>query len=1072
MKPLTLIGIGGFGKWVVTFFKDKLLDIYGEDIPQTFKWIAFDLTGQESPRISTLRFKKGKKVNVELDFSDTSFEFYKFSGDYLHEIEKIKNENMYANNLIKQFMTKEDANQYIIDANRRGAPAGERRHTSRITFFLDVKKIEQRLNETLQDNSLIFVVNSLAGGTGCGSFIDFLILLYNLIRKRNLSCQLINIFSLPKCFVKAKEGEDLKPLMGNCYASFREFRRLDYPESKIKISYSTSDTTLIDLQKPTEILSNIVYFIDGYKVAGQEGDKIKYFHGIVPAIANFIEDFALLIGEEEERKQREPQTQTALDNIISHISSNRIKAKNTPENSGIYASLGNYRLIFDKESIKKEFSQKIAIDVLNHFLTPSYLEGSALEDEVQNFFLSGGTRFDHEFIYGLKDPDQVMTFASRNQLRIKIQKVSPRFPEINFGNLQLKGTVAQAKGIIDGLEKRRMGKEEDKYPRENTFYGILNYYKDHYKEKFQEKLRSKVLEILNKDKGEETYGKGALKSTLSFLSELKVEYENFLQKFNTAIKNCESIQQNLKNIDKKADDFYRKNWNKKRSKLIQDLRVKYANLRTQQNEKLQRDELQRAVIEIATNNLKYIGKLQQWMGNWIYTFEKGIERTKKAMDDLKSVRNIKKSFVCHRYLTSSEDEYESWMYEVIRDKRKRDAAVNYTGYEEKELRKKEIVQKLPSPSWAELVNGFSWVFNVKDERGNLPYPDYEESEPVCTLPEGMPKWPKSEQWKDEDFILTWNYQFTENYLILGHLGDIDRITVIDMLLWMGEDAPDIISELESKAMPMLQYDGNKDTDLGKEYRVFNKEKRIILSGNFTPSTERGRALANQIRELANNKGYSLATGVDNQLSLTCCEYNLFASAMENLMVTRDEYLRRLKDKVPPPLHVFKGERIAYEYEFKISDYFKTPFEELHPVIICALEDELLVKNFIFGQIFGLIREKEEIIEGNKETFLVMDNEKIELKLPFSPVQAINRLRFPKEEEIELSKAFINELNKQVSNLRLSKDRNEYISLLEASIKRYEKILSSADTKIDSDLIKLSIIILKDELDELKGKKRR
>ncbi|GFP26438.1 hypothetical protein HKBW3S25_01931, partial [Candidatus Hakubella thermalkaliphila] len=82
----------------------------------------------------------------------------------------------------------------------------------------------------------------------------------------------------------------------------------------------------------------------------------------------------------------------------------------------------------------------------------------------------------------------------------------------------------------------------------------------------------------------------------------------------------------------------------------------------------------------------------------------------------------------------------------------------------KELVEKEIAERLPSPSWAELLSGFSWVFNLREGNGELIYPDRKEGELICAVKKGIPDWPEPTQWDDESVILTWNYQFTENYL--------------------------------------------------------------------------------------------------------------------------------------------------------------------------------------------------------------------------------------------------------------------------------------------------------------------
>lgn len=1084
MRPLTLIGIGGFGKWVITVFRASLLDRYGSEsnFPTEVKWLSFDLTGQERPEIQVSRFERGTEKQEMLNFTNISPEFMQFEGDFLHEIRKIRTEDSSRNPLITAFMEKEDAEQYILDANTRGAPAGERRHTSRITFVLSTEKIKNKLAGVLMDKSLVFTVNSLAGGTGSGTFIDFLLLLQNLIKRKNLSCQLINIFLLPKGFVKAKEGEDLNPLKANCYAAFREFRRMDCQGGNTRISYSLTDVELKNVRKTIDILGNVTYLLDGYKVAGVEGDSVKYFYGIVPSIVDYIHNFALAYTQEEENKDKQRRTggkvsDTSFDQVLSHVNTNRKQAESYPENAAIYGAFGNFKLIFDIESIKKEFSQKIAIDIIGQFLAPAYLSGSAAQSAVQDFLLNEATRFDKEIVYQLKDPRQQWSFATKESLLAKLQQTGTGFsgfPEFNFKTLRLEGKVRDVKAAIDNYEVRKLGQEDDTYDprlRTSSFHAALNFYRHKYTREFEERLKKKVLETLHKDLGQDSYGQGALTSALNFLETLQGWYEVFQSKFSEAKICCEQAEGELKEIDAKVETFYKDNMNKGRG-LTYDPRKSYRDMRQLQNRRKLRDLLQQAVFNapgtgIAQVNLDYIKFLAQQVRNWIYTFgdQGGLKRTKSAKDALVSVRGEKaRNVVCHHYLTSSEDEIEKRMYWLIRNQKEMEQVRKYAGQDSRALIEKEISSKLPSPSWADLLRSFSWDFNLPRD-GRLPYPNHLEGELVCTVASGLPDWPSPDRWADEEAILTWNYQLTENFLRLGQLSELE-LTASDVLMWLRRGPASVIADLELKSSPMLDYDLSKHNDLGN-FRVFDKESRFVLAGDFAAPGPLLKKWNDTFCDICNNKGYTMVMDPSNEISLSQVVHNLAAKAIPGLMGTREEYLRRLEGKIPPPLHVFRGEKAAYVYEKAISRRFKTEFDELDPSVITALEDELLVKNFVFGQIFGHLKEEEKLDSaGNRTKVLKMED----LELPVAPLAAILKLFFPPEGESVKYAYAIQELDQAVRRERMErvkKDKSGYEALLKAARGKLESgIKQTSLSKGESDLKKTFVIILGSELESI------
>jgi len=283
-RNLLLIGLGGFGKWVVTNFKSRILDTYGEK-PENIDWLSADLIGTEDPLPKYIRFESGKLKEEVLDYSNRSSDFIFFGGDFANEIRKVRDgqsDLRFINRL-----SPDDARMILV-AQEQGVPAAERRHASMIQFILNIESIKRVLIPKLKEDSVIFLVSSLAGGTGTGVFIDFLLLLRKLLS--SIHGTIISIHLLPYGFAKVKQNEDMNPLFGNCYAAYREFLRLYYPGGNVKVCYSQSDLSLKDITKPKNVdtISDLVYIIDGFTVGGIEGSQVEYYRGIVPSVVSFI----------------------------------------------------------------------------------------------------------------------------------------------------------------------------------------------------------------------------------------------------------------------------------------------------------------------------------------------------------------------------------------------------------------------------------------------------------------------------------------------------------------------------------------------------------------------------------------------------------------------------------------------------------------------------------------------------------------------------------------------------------------------------------------------------------------
>jgi len=980
-RNLLLIGLGGFGKWVVTNFKSRILDTYGEK-PENIDWLSADLIGTEDPLPKYIRFESGKLKEEVLDYSNRSSDFIFFGGDFANEIRKVRDgqsDLRFINRL-----SPDDARMILV-AQEQGVPAAERRHASMIQFILNIESIKRVLIPKLKEDSVIFLVSSLAGGTGTGVFIDFLLLLRKLLS--SIHGTIISIHLLPYGFAKVKQNEDMNPLFGNCYAAYREFLRLYYPGGNVKVCYSLSDLSLKDITKPKNVdtISDLVYIIDGFTVGGIEGSQVEYYRGIVPSVVSFIENSFLAIkAEETTGSSSGARTSTFFDNAKTHSTANFLndKVKETPYDAFSFASFGTHRLLFDTEAIKTEFAQRIALKIFSseQFLAPSWLPEP--EFFVKNFLLNPteSTKFDKDIIHDcLTRLHQLENFATLRSLKARLEDPQVNFPNFDLGAINLAGKISDIKKSTDQRESSRIGNSGDRYQSGTrpSFWAVYNYYYDYYTDKFQESIRKKVLEILNENNGTDKYGVGNLLAAEEFINVLKNWYTKFLRgfpergeqsQFTMACSQADSTEGTYEEWYRRTEEFYANNQNKGKGKLFGNLRSDYLKMRIKLNDLKIRDLLRELVNKIASDNLNYLNAIHEDLLQWINTFENCNKTIQMALNELLEVRNRKKYIVCDEYLTDSQDTIEKKMLDLISNyaewEKIKSASTNIRAdYLESGF--KEVIDNIPHPRWFELLNGFTWGFNLPKRNGNLPSDRHPAGALVCFVSADLPDFPAKNEWQNNEIIRSWNYNLIECYLTKYRLNDLDKFSAFQILM-LRQDKPDLIlDKLIYNSKNMLFLNETKVNALKDQgYTSFPPEEHFIITSYFGYQNNQPQ-LKNWITSFESRMNATTQraiTKVDikekaHEIVFISSKYCLPASAMENLVNTEDVYRYRIEKQLPPPLHIFMGEKVASKYELKISNQFDSSYEKLHPRLISVMEDESLIRSFLFAKIFGLITEE-------------------------------------------------------------------------------------------------------------------
>ncbi len=1080
-RPMLLIGLGGFGKWVVTAFKTKILDTYGKK-PENIDWLSFDLIEQERPEVKYTRFELGRLKEETLDFSDTSNEFVKFTGDVQSEIDKARNNRSDIRFIGR--LTEEDANLFI-KSDESGLPAAERRHISMIQFIKDIEKINRVLTQKLKANSLVFVVNSIAGGTGTGTFIDFLLLLRNHLA--TLKGTLINILFLPYGFTKVKKNEDMDPLYANCYASFREFLRLFYPRGNVRVSYSLTDLSLQNITKRTDTISDVVYIIDGSKIGGVEGSRIEYFHGVVPAIATFIENSFLATLAEEEKKAA-TRTETSFDQAKAHALQNfkTPKADDNPYNSLSFASFGSYRLIFDTEAIKTEFAQRIAIKIFgeDQFLAPSWITDP--EAFVKNYTLNvqESTQFDRLILHDcVTKYHQISNFATYRSLKTRLEG-DVKFPEFAFSNIKIGGRVQDIEPIINTNEQNELGTPSDEYkPRRiNTFYGVYNYYLNYYPAKFQECIKRKVLAILSKEYGTDNYGKGSLKAAEGFIRALIIWYTDFLKgipegakaKFTLACESADSLEGTYENWKKIAEDYYQANAPRRGKKLGifgPDKRKEYLQLRVKAHELRKRNILGELIIKIAAKNLEYLEGLHQKINDWIFTFEECKKTMERSLGDLLEVRNARKEIACDEYLTDSQDIIEKEFFDLITNYEKWENTKKSTSPDGFIIRLKELLPAIPHPRWSDILKGFTWQFNQEKGKG-YHSPKHPIGDLVCFVESEMPDFPTREEWERKEYINTWNYKLVEYYLTYHKLNELDNISAFGILMLRGDEPEEVLDKLKRNSEKILFVDeGRVNSLIDEEYSAFKREFYYFITADFgyksQPTLEKWISSFNEKINALGEKGITKVDTKEkpHEIIFTKSEFCIPSSAIINLANSEGAYRQRMRKKIPPPLHLFKGEKEAFKYEEKIEKRFKTGYEKLHPQVVSLLEKDELVRLFLLADSLNLIKPQEKSRTQEKRCYYKIGNGKFygkEGRFPFVS-DVLYELIYPPEEKATMDKNLMETLGKEVNTEWSKKDEERRKDVIKTQVRKLESELKKDLPKKEKDLYKVWIVMLEEEL---------
>lgn len=254
-RPTVVIGLGGTGYEVVLKLKKRFIDVYGS-VPEIIQFLSIDTTENIQEREKS---PDGNKVVLE--------------PNELYAISVANPSRLPSNEHIDEWWPRQIPVSAIING------AGQIRARGRLALFAKVGDINSLIGQAInkvrgirtskqafsdnfqvsnRDGVEIFIVGSLAGGTGSGTFLDTAFLARQYL---NSFSNITGVFVLPRVFSNLGQTQMVK---SNAYGALKEiehFWNLS-PSNALEIDYGISK---VKCDRPP---FDAVFLIDGINKKG------------------------------------------------------------------------------------------------------------------------------------------------------------------------------------------------------------------------------------------------------------------------------------------------------------------------------------------------------------------------------------------------------------------------------------------------------------------------------------------------------------------------------------------------------------------------------------------------------------------------------------------------------------------------------------------------------------------------------------------------------------------------------------------------------------------------------------
>jgi len=380
VKPTVLIGLGGTGGDVLLKVRKKIFERYGSpsDFPVVqFVYIDTDTTNQHIDSQLVEEFKFNPQERVDAIVLDTA---------------------KYTRNLNQQPLIKAWWYPTLHDLGQVKEGAGQIRGYSRLAFFVNFDTIKNAINNALNmamassstmwdkyriqvdtsKGAYIYVVASLAGGTGSGMFIDTGYLCKTLAA----GVTTVGFLVFPGIFLLNQER-----IFANSYAALKELEHFTFPENPFDYEWTQGYPPRNKRPLPPPAY-NYCYLVDSTNSTGNTINFASRYSLFEMVANNIFQDFGSSDFASHKRGVR-----VNLDAFLNNFYASEIKDPQDPRKNLLteafttrHSAFGMASIQYPADRIKHACAAKLGADIMTRLSIGKLPEMGMTEWVLKSFF--------------------------------------------------------------------------------------------------------------------------------------------------------------------------------------------------------------------------------------------------------------------------------------------------------------------------------------------------------------------------------------------------------------------------------------------------------------------------------------------------------------------------------------------------------------------------------------------------------------------------------------------------------------------------------------------------------------
>jgi hypothetical protein len=364
-RPTVVIGLGGTGYKTVVKLKKRFVDAYGS-VPPIIRFLSIDTTENVAEGKETQT-----NVDGELDHNE----------QFVLQVSNPASLVSGANPHIDEWFPKD----IPIGAIMKGA--GQVRARGRLALFAESNKVWGKIRQAVDDvrnmrnqkeahtqfqvsersGVEVYIVSSLAGGTGSGVFLDIAFMTREIIGGDE-SSNFTGVLLLPRIFTQHAGTRLVK---SNAYGALKEIEHLSTTKSTYRINYGTKQ---VDVDRPP---FDLIYLIDSINEQGKVVSADADLFGLI------ADGLYVQIGS-----QIGTDSSNAVDNIKTQMATIGLVQGKSPQ----YCSFGVASLVLPSfDALVYEDARRL----VNDGLLGGTVTDTAVEEQVMLFLDNNRLREDN-----------------------------------------------------------------------------------------------------------------------------------------------------------------------------------------------------------------------------------------------------------------------------------------------------------------------------------------------------------------------------------------------------------------------------------------------------------------------------------------------------------------------------------------------------------------------------------------------------------------------------------------------------------------------------------------------------